>query len=59
MKRVGHTAHTRDKRGTNWKKVGGQRPLGIPRSTGEDNIKMDFQAHTDYSHDCRTTKWKN
>jgi len=24
----------------------------------EDNIKIDLQAHTDNSHDSRTTKWK-
>ena len=39
-------------------KPGGQTPLGKPRSIWKDKIKMDLQAHTDHSHDCRTTKWK-
>ena len=38
-------------------KHGGQRPLGIPRSIWEDNIKMYLQAHKDHTHDFRT-KWK-
>jgi hypothetical protein len=39
-------------------KLGGKRRLGRTRSIWGDNIKMDLQAHTDHSHDSRTTKWK-
>jgi len=61
MRRVGHIAHMGDRRGANgfWWKNLGDRPLGRPRSIQEDDIKMDLQAHTDHSHDSRTTKWKN
>ena len=50
-----------DRRGANVflvKKPEGQRPLGKPRSIWEDNNKMNLQAHTDHSHDPKTTKWK-
>jgi len=39
-------------------KPGGKTPLVKVRSMWEDNIKMGLQAHTDNSHDARTTKWK-
>jgi hypothetical protein len=61
MRRVGHTAHMGCRRGEKGflaEKPGGQRPFGRPRSIWQDNFKMDLQAHTDHSHDSRTTKWK-
>jgi hypothetical protein len=55
----GHITHMEIRRGANGflvEKNGGQRPLGSPRSIWEYTIKMDLQAHTDHSHDSRTTK---
>ena len=59
-KSVAHSTYVRETRCKQFlvEKPGGQRPLRRPRSIGEDNIKMDLQAHTDHSHDSRTTKWK-
>jgi hypothetical protein len=60
VKEGAHSTYGTSKRGKRFlvEKPGGERPLGSPKSIWEGNIKMDFQVHTDHSHDSRTTKWK-